>query len=152
MKETTYTNLVTLLSATLLIPLLVGGNAMVARACEEDLEEKQYANYEQNDTNWDTAISYDETVITDDFFKNNKGNEGTPSIVPEENNIEDKENEFVNNTANTNVSAIIPKGNTDNNEFTQNTPKKEGGAIDFQRNVCSLYGPDPNFHTSLQAV
>ncbi len=152
MKETTYTNLVTLLSATLLIPLLVGGNAMVARACEEDLEEKQYANYEHNDTNRDTAIFYNETVITDDFFKNNKGNEDTPSIVPEENNTENKENEFVNNTANTNASAIIPKGNTDNNEFTQNTPKKEGGAIDFQRNICNSYGPDPNFHTNLQTV
>ena len=151
MKETTYTNLVTLLSATLLIPLLVGGNAMVTRACEENLEEKQYANYTENDTNWDTAISFDETIITDDFLKNT-GNEGTPAIVPEENNIENKENEFVNNTANTNAPAIVPKGNTDNNEFTQNTPKKEGGAIDFQRNVCSLYGPDPNFHTSLQAV
>ena len=152
MKETTYTNLVTLLSATLLIPLLVGGNAMVARACEENQETKQYANYTENDTNRDTAIFYDETIITDDFFKNNKGNEDTHAIVPEENKIENKENEFVNNTANTNASAIIPKGNTDNNEFTQNTPKKEGGAIDFQRNVCSLYGPDPNFHTSLQAV
>ena len=117
MKETTYTNLVTLLSATLLIPLLVGGNAMVARACKEDLEEKQYANYEHNDTNRDTAIFYNETVITDDFFKNNKGNE-----------------------------------DTDNNEFTQNTPKKEGGAIDFQRNICNSYGPDPNFHTNLQTV
>lgn len=90
MKETTYTNLVTLLSATLLIPLLVGGNAMVARACEENLETKQYANYTENDTNRDTAIFYDETIITDDFFKNNKGNEDTHAIVPIDNNIEKK--------------------------------------------------------------
>ena len=151
MKETTYTNLVTLLSATLLIPLLVGGNAMVARACEENPETKQYANYTENDTNRDTAIFYDETIITDDFFKNNKGNEDTHAIVPIDSNIE-KENDYLNNTANTNTPAIVPYEYTDNNEFTQNTPKKEGGAIDFQRNICNSYGPDPNFHTNLQTV